>query len=192
MYCSNCGGKLKAGDLFCSNCGQKLDKDPVPTGIVDEGAPSRQIITKDSKAGEHGQLTKEQIQIIESPSWGSLLGLIYLIAMQSWVHVLILVVLSLFSWVMAGVPTLVFFVYLIVKAKSIAWKSRKWESFDQFLGVQRAWDLWAKIILALNILIFALFMIIFAMAAVVEYQESPSPSNNPINNIPAYDNINSI
>ncbi|HLY20928.1 MAG TPA: hypothetical protein VKT83_00505 [bacterium] len=86
-------------------------------------------------------------QVIESPSYGAaFFNWIYLLAMRAWGHALLaLILIAVFwpaSWIVYG-----------MYGKRIAWQSRRWRDFDDFLACQRAWTraavVWTMVIAAL-------------------------------------------
>jgi hypothetical protein len=78
-------------------------------------------------------------QVIESPSYGAaFFNWIYLIAMRAWAHALVAIVLTALFWPLAWIVYGIF-------GKRIAWTSRQWRDFDEFLAVQRAWTRWAVV-----------------------------------------------
>jgi hypothetical protein len=86
-------------------------------------------------------------QIIESPSYGAaFFNWIYLLAMRAWGHALLALIITAVFWPAAWI---IYGVY----GKRIAWQSRRWRDFDDFLACQRAWTraaiVWTMVIAAL-------------------------------------------
>jgi len=109
-----------------------------------------------------GILSDQEKQIIESPSWGATLGFFYLIGMEAWSWFAIFIAASVVSSFLLGLPLIVLAIYLVYKGKSIAWKSRTWKDFNQFLTVQRMWDRWGKVLLVVQLIILAIAGVIMA------------------------------
>ena len=149
MKCQKCGADLIAGLEICPKCGQEVKMETIspqsPQIIIDKNNDEKILEINES-------LTEEQSKIINSGSWGATLGIFYLIGMQSWVWLLIVLGVGVVSSFLAGIPSLVMMIYLIVKGKDIAWKTRRWKSFDEFLMVQRTWDFWGKILFGFQML----------------------------------------
>ena len=120
------------------------------------------------------ELTKEQEEFIfskerksngKSFSWGAFtLGIFYYMAMNSWAAVigLVLSIIVGFKVVFDSgqsafmvIPFLVM-VYLAVIARRLSWKSREWESFNEFKKVQDTWDRWGKAFLFIDALLIGL------------------------------------
>ena len=129
MYCVNCGEKHNQNAKFCNKCGEAM---------TFKKEANENLLNKE-------KMTSFQSQIINSGSWGATLGIFYLIGMQAWTWLLIYIGVYILSAFMIGIPGIILFFYLVFKGKSIAWQTRKWENFDQFLNVQRIWDKWGKI-----------------------------------------------
>src|SRR5579864_7509236 len=86
-------------------------------------------------------------EIIESPSYGAaFFNWIYLLAMRAWGHALLALIITAVFWPAAWI---IYGVY----GKRIAWQSRRWRDFDDFLACQRAWTraaiVWTMVIAAL-------------------------------------------
>jgi hypothetical protein len=86
-------------------------------------------------------------QVVESPSYGAaFFNWIYLLAMRAWGHALLALILIAVFWPAAWI---VYGMY----GKRIAWQSRRWRDFDDFLACQRAWThaaiVWTMVIVAL-------------------------------------------
>jgi len=74
--------------------------------------------------------------VIESPSYGAaFFNWIYLLAMRAWGHAALAFV---FSIIVSPTFWIVWIVYGMY-GKRIAWKTRQWRDFDDFLASQRAW-----------------------------------------------------
>lgn len=124
-------------------------------------------------------LSEDQVRIIKSWSSGALIPVFYTGFMRLWplfileliiwlvlpslIPSLILALLSAGAGGLAGLLTwsilqgLVFITSIIVfftkvaKGKRLAWKSRQWESFDQFLIVQKKWDIWGRLLIIISL-----------------------------------------
>jgi len=88
-----------------------------------------------------------QRRVIDSPSYGAaFFNWIYLLAMRAWGHALLALVLTGVFWPLAWIVYGIF-------GKRIAWHSRRWRDFDDFLACQRAWTraavVWTVVIAAL-------------------------------------------
>ncbi len=90
-------------------------------------------------------LTPDQMHVIHSGSW-SVAGFswIYLLAMKLYKDALILFLLGFLP-----VVNLVASIYYIINGKKLAWASRTWQGFDDFLACQRIWDRWSKILIGI-------------------------------------------
>ena len=69
---------------------------------------------------------------------------------------------SAFSLTVAGVLWLVPWLYYTFVGKSIAWRTRPWRDFEDFLACQRKWDSWAKWIFAVTASVIVLVWLIDA------------------------------
>lgn len=86
-------------------------------------------------------------QIIESASYGAaFFNWIYLLAMRAWGHALLALIITAVFWPAAWI---IYGVY----GKRIAWQTRRWRDFDDFLACQRAWTraaiVWTMVFAAL-------------------------------------------
>jgi hypothetical protein len=71
--------------------------------------------------------------VIESGSYGAaFFNWIYLAAMRAWGHMLLALIITAVFWPAAWI---VYGMY----GKRIAWQTRRWRDFDDFLACQRAW-----------------------------------------------------
>lgn len=89
-------------------------------------------------------LDQFQTRVISSPSWGATFGFIYLLAMRSWKDAILALILGFIPLINIAV-----FIYYVAQGKRIAWRTRPWQDFQDFLNCQRIWDKWAKWILAI-------------------------------------------
>ena len=103
----------------------------------------------------------EQDRIINSGSWGATLGIFYAAGMGAWGWFA-----GLFVAALIYPLYMVLWIIFIVNGKSIAWKTRKWQSFEQFLAVQKAWDLWGKILFVIQLLIIPAILAVMVLVAV--------------------------
>ena len=71
------------------------------------------------------------------------------------------------SLVSGGIPSLIFAIYVGITGNRLAATSRRFETVDQFRATQRAWALWAAILLAVSIVFGALAMVLGIFAAIV-------------------------
>lgn len=70
-------------------------------------------------------------------SWGAFfLSWIWSIANRTWIGLLALI----------PYVGIVVAIYLGVKGRELAWRNKRWESFERFNKVQRSWSKWAVII----------------------------------------------
>ena len=104
--------------------------------------------------------TEAQVRIINSPSWGVLqFGFVYLGSMRAWVHAGVLFVAELVGYALrdsaGAVLILVPLGYYVLKGKRLAWTSRPWRDFDDFLSCQRYWDTAAKALLGIGVVFVA-------------------------------------
>lgn len=141
MYCEHCGKKIKNSYKFCTKCGNKLSESM--------HAPT--------------ELTKEQIKSLHGFSVGflffpffysasmkfSLLEILGALVLQGLVNWTDTLEVFIFYFVIAG--------YLSFKVRKYSYNGRrKWESFEQFMMVQKNWDIAAIVIVGLLIIIYAL------------------------------------
>lgn len=78
--------------------------------------------------------------VISSGSWGAAcFTWIYLLAMRAWGHALLAFVGTLVFW---PAVTILYGMY----GKRIAWQTRQWRDFDDFLACQRKWTTWAVVV----------------------------------------------
>ena len=99
-----------------------------------------------------------QDQVIHSPSWGAAaFGPIYLLAMRAYAHALGLIVviallinaqlyparLESLGWLPLAVLAVAWFASAL-GGKRVAWRTRRWRDFADFLACQRVWDRWGK------------------------------------------------
>lgn len=72
-------------------------------------------------------------EVIDSGSYGAaFFNWIYLAAMRAWGHMLLALILTAVFWPAAWI---IYGIY----GKRIAWQTRRWRDFDDFLACQRAW-----------------------------------------------------
>lgn len=71
--------------------------------------------------------------VIDSVSYGAaFFNWIYLAAMRAWGHVLLALIITAVFWPAAWI---IYGMY----GKRIAWRTRRWRDFDDFLACQRVW-----------------------------------------------------
>lgn len=90
--------------------------------------------------------------VIDSPSWGAAVTMfVYLIAMRVYKSKAGLIwLIALFVAPVLWVVLIIFpWSFFVLKAKHIAWQTREWRDFDDFLACQRIWDRWSKGIVAI-------------------------------------------
>jgi hypothetical protein len=98
-------------------------------------------------------------RIIESPSYGAaFFNWIYLVAMRAWGHALLAFVFGMIFLPMIWIVWLVYGLF----GQRIAWKTRRWRDFDDFLACQRAWTR-AAVVCTIVIAVIVLAGMILAM-----------------------------
>lgn len=128
MYCENCGKKINnSASKFCGECGNKIN-------------------------GEENIHEIKEVDITKTNkwSWGAFfLNWIYLIGMQEkwWIIVI--------AFICNSIPILniVSIIYFGLEGRRIAWRQRKWRSFNQYLEAQKKWDIWGIVIFIIEIII---------------------------------------
>lgn len=115
---------------------------------------------EEQRAAASPSLDEFQTRVIYSPSWGATFGFIYLLAMRAWKDAILSFILGLIPLINIGV-----FIYYVVQGKRIAWRTRQWQGFQDFLNCQRIWDKWAKWILAIVAVIGILAAILEGLAS---------------------------
>ena len=96
-----------------------------PGGPLPTGAPAAAAVAGADEAYRR--------HVIESPSYGAaFFNIIYLAAMRAWLHVLFALIMTAVFWPAAWI---IYGMY----GKRIAWQTRRWRDFDDFLACQRAW-----------------------------------------------------
>ncbi|QQG50381.1 MAG: ribonuclease G [Candidatus Berkelbacteria bacterium] len=89
---------------------------------------------------------------IKGWNWGAFfLNWIWSIFNKVWIGLLALVLP--FIPVVGGIGVLVMAIVLGLKGSEWAWKSRKFESVEQFKKVQKAWAIWGLVIFVIGIVI---------------------------------------
>src|SRR3990167_5605709 len=107
------------------------------------------------------ELTARQQRVINSGSWGSLFGFLYFACMSAWKSALVMILVNFIAaipfvgWILA----ILIGIYYIIHAKRIAWKTRKWDDFEHFEEVQKAWDKVAKIVYSIVLVIILLIFL---------------------------------
>jgi len=87
-------------------------------------------------------------------SWGAfLLGWIWAIGNQTWIGLLCLI--PYVGFICA--------IYLGVKGRELAWRNKRWDNLEHFNRVQRAWSMWAGILVGGAFVLGILFAIIIPM-----------------------------
>lgn len=88
--------------------------------------------------------------VINSPSWGAaIFSPLYLAEMHAWGHAGIAVLLGILSttrildWFFPALG-MIFWGYCALYGKRIAWTTRQWRGFEDFLDCQQIWDKWGK------------------------------------------------
>lgn len=146
MYCTSCGKKIDDHSNFCEFCGK-------PTNNKKEATDSK----KEHKA-------QADIPNIGHFSWGgAFITFWYAIYMKFrfwWVLLIVLELLierglsSSANTAIAGlIQFLVVSIFIGFNARKWAWKTRKWDSLEQFLVTQRAWDMWGVVVFILIIVV---------------------------------------
>ncbi|HEY6071835.1 MAG TPA: hypothetical protein VIV15_00215, partial [Anaerolineales bacterium] len=103
-------------------------------------------------------LTPEREAFINRWSWGGAVGeWIYLFSMQAPKQAVIVLLISLIPY-LGG---LAMFVYVGLKGRSIAWQSRKWKDYEDFVACQRIWDKW-------GVWIFGVIVVLLVLLALAD------------------------
>lgn len=75
-------------------------------------------------------------RVVESGSYGAaFFNWIYLLAMRAWGHALLAFVFGMIFLPMVWIVWIAYGLF----GKRIAWQTRRWRDFDDFLACQRAW-----------------------------------------------------
>ncbi len=98
----------------------------------------------EQRAAVSPPLDQFQTRVIYSPSWGATFGFAYLLAMRSTKDAILSLILGFIPLINIAV-----FIYYVAQGKRIAWRTRQWQDFQDFLNCQRIWDKWAKWVLAI-------------------------------------------
>jgi hypothetical protein len=120
--------------------------------------------------GPHLPNLAVQDQVIHSPSWGAAaFGPAYLLAMRAYRHagglilaIVLFVAAQLYPDPLASLGQLPLVVLVaawgatVVGGRRVAWRTRRWQDFADFLACQRAWDRWGKGGLAVAAVLIAL------------------------------------
>jgi|GEM_PF-7091766 len=163
MFCSNCGQKLGEEDVYCSGCGKKVP-----------------VYHREQKENNHGEIDKKinrkeeiddfQNHVINTCSWAAAVfpGW-YFIFMGDWGFFWLFLFAGALSSVAKNssnlyalflvLPALLLWIWGVCFGKRVAWNTRKWKDFDQFLAVQRKWDLAAKVWLVISSLLLILLVL---------------------------------
>ena len=118
-------------------------------------------------------------KVLNSPSWGAFVfNWLYLAYMRAYRHFAVALTASVLSYVLttvsdsafsltlAGVLGLTPWLYYTFVGKSIAWRTRRWDDFEDFLACQRKWDSWAKWIFGITASVIVLVWLIAASGIV--------------------------
>lgn len=128
MYCENCGKKIPEYSKFCSECGKDINEEKSKTE----------------------QLKEIDITKINRWSWGGFfLNWVYLIGMKAkwWIIILVFICNSI------PVINIASLIYIGLEGRRMAWKQRKWQSFNQYLQVQKKWDIWGFVIFIISLIL---------------------------------------
>jgi len=161
MFCIKCGTKAFPDAKFCANCGAALDTPPEQT----ESCPAAVKATHQANAAINNAKAKDT----SSPEFMSSSKLLPPlpdgIAGWSWGAFLLNWVWSISNRVWIGLLSVIPFVGFImvfvlgVKGREWAWKSRQWESVDQFNRVQKTWSQWGVGLFLFTLIAFAILTI---------------------------------
>ena len=99
-------------------------------------------------------MSPDQVHVINSGSWGAaMLNFVYLFFMRLYAPAVLLAALQVAGYVVSGpralsilikAATSVLSILFIFIAKRLAWTSRPWRNYEDFLACQRVWDRWGK------------------------------------------------
>lgn len=136
-----------------------------PGGPVLPGAPAAAIGADDA----------DRRRVIESGSYGAaFFNWIYLLAMRAWGHAAIAFVFTML------VPPATWIVWIVygLYGKRIAWETRRWRDFDDFLACQRVWTRAAVVwtVLIGGIMLLGIVLAILFPALLPHPRPRPGPS----------------
>ena len=161
------------------------------------------IPTNINTAPETGILPPEQEHIIHSWSSGAFVPILYSSFMHLWILLVVEIAIylsplllgigvhflpqnigigsffSIFFLYIFGVPiaALLLLIYRVVYGKRLAWKARGWQNFDQFLTVQKRWDIAGRLILIIVLLPLLLIVFTLGLSTLQSKQSSTGVSS---------------
>lgn len=105
--------------------------------------PQSTVLDADLANNSGGGSSIEVPDGVKGWSWGAfLLNWIWAIFNKTWIGLL------------AIIPYigLIFAIYLGVKGRELAWKSKRWDSLEHFNRVQRTWSKWSLIVVIIPVI----------------------------------------
>jgi hypothetical protein len=112
-------------------------------------------------------LKEQEISFIQKKSWGASLSWIYFLFNSNLSYFFLSLVLS----VIFPINIFMFF-YWIIKGRQISWRTKEWNSFDEYNETQTKWDNGAK-----GYWIFAFVVFIFSILSLLIFMGNNSPAN---------------
>lgn len=143
MHCIECGKKIDEDSKFCEHCGTSVRKGKLPVGSKNEQSDNPNI-GRWSWGG--AAITFWYVISMRFGFWWVLLTAGLLIAASTLEQSSETVWLGILLY-------LAIFFYVGFNARKWSWRTRKWDSLEQFLRTQRVWDIWGIVICALILLI---------------------------------------
>ncbi len=146
--CINCNYELNDTDCFCNRCG--YNQPEVDTTATNTFSTETNIPNLYNSTANDSKILEE----LKGFNWGAfILTFYWAIRFKLWLFV-----------VVAFIPyaSLVASIYCGINGNEIAWKSRSWESIEQFKSAQNVWTgtgiLLAVIVLFINLLVLYYFI----------------------------------
>jgi len=155
-FCPSCGKEVGEGAKFCPNCGQRLEKgftSEEREGHIQEPEESRKATPENTSGQGDSAIVPEAVK---GWNWGGFaLTWIWGVCNKVWISLLVFIPFPLFGLAWA--------IVLGVKGNEWAWRSKKWDSIEQFKSTQGKWNTAGIVLFVIYIVVVVTLVVTFVV-----------------------------
>ena len=145
-FCPSCGQQISEGVKYCPNCGQRLKKGFTPEERQEyiRGLEAARDVSPENTSGQgKSAIVPEEVK---GWSWGAFsLTWIWGVCNKVWISLLVFIPFPFFSLAWA--------IVLGIKGNEWTWRSKRWDSIEQFKSTQGKWNIAGIVLFAISIII---------------------------------------